>query len=240
MEIARDTGKNTIRIATLVRRVPLFSHLAEPQLRTLSQLFVPARVKAGQVIHLQGSPVDNFIVVGTGELCMLRRSREGRERIVGILRPGTHFGLAEMITGAGAAGTLRAEKDSTLAVLNNAAFRREVLANPTLCFALMQTMARSIFRLVRELESATFESVSQRLIRVLLALSTSQGVASQRGVEIFNAPTHQDLANLIGSSRETVTRALARMKEQGLIDIGYRRLTILNREGLAELREKTE
>jgi CRP-like cAMP-binding protein len=142
-----------------------------------------------------------------------------------------------MITGTGSAATLRAESASTLAVLNHSSFRRKVLSDPDLSYALMQTMARSIFRLVRELEYTTFESVPQRLARTLSALVSSQGIASSEGIQILHAPTHQDLANLVGASRETVTRTLAKMQADGLLKIGYRRLTILDADGLAKITE---
>jgi len=232
-----NSTEASAQIGSMLKRVPLFSHLTEDQLATISQLMVPTKAKPGQVILMQGEPVENFIVVCSGELAMLRRSRDGRERIVAMLRPGMHFGLAEMITAAGSAATLRSEHNCTLAVLNNAAFRREVLANPALSYALMQTMARSIFRLVRELEYATFESVPQRLARALLALADSHGLATSEGTQILDSPTHQDLANLVGSSRETVTRALAKMQDEGLVTVGYRRLTILNTKGLLAITE---
>lgn len=145
-----------------------------------------------------------------------------------------HFGLAEMITGEGSAVAVRAEKPSVLGVLSKEAFRREVLADPALCYALMQTMARSIFRLVRELDHATFESVPQRLARCLLAVARHSGIRADRGIQLLPAPTHHELANLVGASRETVTRALGKMKKAGLIDLGYKRITILDQDRLQE------
>lgn len=227
---ARSVATN---LEAMLRRVPLLARLDERQRQTLSRLFTPTRATAGQVIVLQGQPVESFIVVASGELSLSRHSPEGRQRVVARLRSGTHFGLAEMITGEGSVVTVQAEQDSTLAVLNGQAFRREVLGNPALSYSLMQTMARSIFRLVRQLDAATFENAPQRVARCLLALAGSQGVVTDRGIEVFHAPTHQDVAHLIGASRETVTRALAAMKRAGLVELGYRRLTILDKEGLA-------
>ncbi len=229
-----STGR-TIQIEALLERVPLLSRLDDAHRQALCRLFVPASADAGEMILLQGEPVRSFLILCRGEMVAIRRSPEGRERVVAVLKPGMHFGLAEMITNAGSAVTLRAEKPSLLAVLNHDAFRREVLAQPALCFALMQTMARTIFRLVRELDSATFESVPRRLARTLRVLADAEGVPTAEGLTVFQAPTHQDLANLIGASRETVTRALAQMRRDGLIDVGYRQITVKDRQGLKDL-----
>ena len=222
-------------IQPLLRRIPLFGPLSDPQIRNLSELFVISRVEAGQVILMQGEPVGNFIVICSGSLTLLRGSAEGRERVVDTLKSGAHFGLAEMITGEGSVVTIRAAEICELGVLRQSAFKREVLAHPGLCYALMQTMARSIFHLVGELERATFENVPQRLARYLLTLASASGVRTAKGVQVVSAPTHQDMANLIGASRETVTRALGKLQDEGLIETGYRRLVVLDREGL-ELR----
>ena len=221
-------------IRPLLAQVPLFSRLADDQLGALSRLFMMSKIKSGDRILMQGEPVASFVVVHTGELALLRGSADGRERVVATLRPGMHFGLAEMITGEGSAVAVRAEKATILGVMSKEAFQRVVLADPKLCYTLMQTMARSIFRLTRQLDHATFESVPQRLARCLLAVATSSGLRTAGGVQILPAPTHQDLANLVGASRETITRALGKMKDDGLIELGYRRITILDREGLEE------
>lgn len=221
-------------IRPILSTIPLFSRLADDQIAALSRQFHVSGVDAHDRLLIQGEPVESFVVVHSGALVLLRVSADGRERTVATLRPGMHFGLAEMITGAGSAVSVRAEKDSTLGVISKEAFRREVLADPKLCYTLMQTMARSIFRLVRELDHATFESVPQRLARVLLHLAHSGGLRSVRGLQILPAPTHQELANLVGASRETVTRALGRMRDDGLIELGYRRITILDADRLGE------
>jgi len=230
--MARTNASSPIR--SLLANIPLFSRLAERQLARLSGQFTMTRVKTGDRVLMQAEPVKSFVVVHSGELALLRSSTEGRERIVALLRPGMHFGLAEMITGEGSAVAVRAEKPSELGILSEEAFRREVLADPALCYALMRTMARSIFRLVRELDHATFENVPQRLARCILAIASHSGIRTDRGTQLLPAPTHQEFANLVGASRETITRALGKMRDDGLIEIGYRRITILDSDRFAE------
>ncbi len=220
-------------VGALLEQIPLFARLDGAQIARLGRQFTTARVRAGERVIMQGEPVQRFVVVHRGELALLRGSADGRERVVAMLRPGMHFGLAEMITNAGSAVAVRAEAESILGILSQEAFRREVLADTELCYALMQTMARSIFRLVRELDHTTFESVPQRLARYLLAAARHSGLRTDRGIQLLRAPTHQELANLVGASRETVTRALGKMRDDGLLDLGYRRITILDHDRLA-------
>jgi CRP/FNR family transcriptional regulator len=114
--------------------------------------------------------------------------------------------------------------------------KNKLLADAEICFRLMQTMARAIFSLTRELERASFETVHTRLARLLLRRDSQR--SSPLGMLSGSGRTsHEELAVQIGVSRETVSRVLSEFKKKNLIETGYRKIEVLNRDGLMEFVE---
>ena len=210
-----------------------FELLEPQQIKVLARLVTPRRLGSNEILWLQGQQVTHFTIVYAGALRSVRRTAAGAEKLVSTLRSGQHFGLAEMITGATSAVTIIASRDSTLLSMGRGALRRELLSNAEISYRLMQTMARAIFSLTRELERASFENVPTRLARLLLKkVSPGRGpVGGSRGPRQLS---HSDLALQVGVSRETVSRVLAGFKKKGLIETGYRSITVLNADGLME------
>lgn len=208
------------------------SELLQPQqLKLLAQLVKVRHLKLGQILWLQGQRVTHFSILFCGKMRTVRRSLSGGEKLVSTLIPGHHFGLAEMITGATSAVTLIASEPSTILVLDLKTLKKELLSNPDISYRLMKTMARAIFSLTRELERASFENVHTRLARLLLRNPPARRdpLGSAGAAQKIS---HGELALQIGVSRETVSRVLADFKRQGLIETGYRCITVRDREGL--------
>ncbi|OQA00214.1 MAG: Global nitrogen regulator [Planctomycetes bacterium ADurb.Bin412] len=161
------------------------------------------------------------------------RSSAGNEKLVSILRKGYHFGLAEMITGAASAVTLIASRPTIILTMNKDALEKVLLKDADICYRLMQTMARTIFSLTRELERSSFENVYTRLARLLLKSRSPRSELVQPAGRTRKI-SHEELAVQLGVSRETVSRTLSDFRHRGLIDTAYRTITVLNPDGLME------
>ena len=220
--------KNLAQIEEFLGEIWAFSLLDPMHLRSLARLVVSRALPAGEVLWLQGERVTFFAMVYDGYLQAVRRSSKGAEKLVSELRRGRHFGLAETITGATSAVTVVAREESQLLTLEAKSLRKLLLANSELCYRLMQTMARAIFSLTQELERASFETIQTRLARLLLRRSEPGHLSYGRARQT----THAEIARRLGVSRETVSRVLNDFKEQGLIRTGYRRIDVVNRDGL--------
>ncbi len=208
-----------------------FELLDPRQIKVLARLVTPRRLHTNQILWLQGQQVTHFTIVYAGALRSVRRTAAGAEKLVSTLETGQHFGLAEMITGATAAVTIMASRDSTLLSMSQTALKRELLSNAEISYRLMQTMARAIFSLTRELERASFENVHTRLARLLLK-KVSPRHSPLAGAKAPRRLSHADLALQVGVSRETVSRVLADFKKKGIIQTGYRSISVLNPDGL--------
>lgn len=214
-------------IEQFLSRIWAFERLTPEQLRVLTHLTRIRNLSSDQVLWLQGQRVTFFSIVFSGRFRSVRRTSGGSEKLVSGLPVGRHFGLAEMITGATSAVTIIAEQPSTILTMDGKSLRTELLSHADICYRLMQTMARAIFSLTRDLERTSFEGVHTRLARHLLKARPSR-VGSPAKI----AMSHQELAIQLGTSRETVSRALSDFKAHKLIQTSYRNITVLNRDGL--------
>ncbi|MBN2377960.1 MAG: Crp/Fnr family transcriptional regulator [Sedimentisphaerales bacterium] len=222
-----DKNPSYLEIEHFLHNIWAFEMLEPDQLGLLAKIIKPRNLGRDEILWLQGQRVTYFTVVYNGNLRSVRRSSSGAEKLVSVLPRGHHFGLAEMITGATSAVTIIANKPSLVLTMDHKLLKKRLLSSADICYRLMQTMARAIFSLTRELERASFENVPTRLSRLLLRKSTSP-----LGSPLPQSITHADLALQIGISRETVSRVLAEFKKKKLIETGYRSITVLNRDGL--------
>lgn len=227
-----STTIDSAQIEQYLAHTSVFEMLEPAHMTILAQLVRTRKLAADEIIWLQGQTVTYFSIVFSGKLRSVRRTSAGSEKLVSILPAGHHFGLAEMITTAASAVTLIADEPTVILTMDYKALRHELLSHNEISYHLMQTMARAIFRLTREIERTSFENVHTRLARLLLVGSRQPPAVNspQTGQNI----SHQELAVQLGVSRETVSRVLADFKNKHLIKTGYRTITILNRDGLMD------
>lgn len=227
--VTRKIDKPEIR--QFLSRIWAFELLDPDHLDELATLVTTRHLREGEVLWLQGQAIDFFTIVFDGQLRSVRRTSTGSEKLVSTLRRGHHFGLAEMITGATSTTTILAAKGTTILTMDQRAMEQQLLSNAEICYRLMQTMARAIFSLTRELERASFENVHTRLARLLMRRSRGLTGPGHRHISGANV-SHEELAIQLGVSRETVSRALSDFKRRGLIETGYRTTKVLDRDGL--------
>lgn len=228
-----STSVNTIDVEDFLKHIWAFERLEAEQLHVLAELVRSRNLRKDEVLWLQGQKITFFSIVYSGQLRTLRRSSGGNEKLVSVLSPGQHFGLAEMITHADSAVTIMANQDSTILTIDQKSLQRELLSNAEICYRLMQTMARAIFTLTNEVEKTSFENVRTRLARLLMKETRPRAHAALQGKDpkVYEI-SHEQLAVQLGVSRETVSRILAEFKRLGLIDTAYRRITINDRDSL--------
>ncbi len=229
-------------ITSFLANTRVFELLDSEHIDALVQKIRVRNLRPEQIVWLQGQQITSFLVVFKGQLRSVRRNISGSEKLVSIFDPGYHFGLAEMVTGASSSVTLVSSTSSTILTIDLNSLQKILLDNSVICYRIMQTMARHIFALTREIERASFENVHTRLARLLLQyklhynkkLLTNTTYHHKKPVfDVYNV-THEQLAVELGVNRETVSRVIADFKKKGLIKTAYRSITVLDRDGLME------
>ena len=217
----------TAQTADFLASVPMFSGLQRDELLKFAELTRERTYPKGSVILFQGDPGDSLYVLRQGRAKVVLIGEDGREVILGVLEPGAHFGELALIDDQPRSAHVIAMEDSQLLILRREDFRRRVEANPSVAWALLTELSRRLRRADQKIGGLVLIDVPGRISRLLLDLSaeTSNGM-------IEKPLTHQTIAQMIGASRETVSRAMKEFQEEGLIRVERRRIAVANRDAL--------
>jgi CRP/FNR family transcriptional regulator, cyclic AMP receptor protein len=217
----------TAQTADFLASVPMFSGLQRDELLKFAELTRERTYPKGSVILFQGDPGDSLYVLRQGRAKVVLIGEDGREVILGVLEPGAHFGELALIDDQPRSAHVIAMEDSQLLILRREDFRRRVEANPSVAWALLTELSRRLRRADQKIGGLVLLDVPGRISRLLLDLSaeTSNGT-------IEKPLTHQTIAQMIGASRETVSRAMKEFQEEGLIRVERRRIAVANRDAL--------
>ncbi len=213
--------------------VPLFRSLQQTEVVAFSQLVRERSYPKGSVILFEDDPGDSLFVVRVGRVKVVLVSEDGREVILEILSVGDHFGELSLIDDQPRSAHVVAMEDSTLLVLRREDFRRRVEQNPAVAWALLVELSGRLRRADDKIGSLVLLDVPGRIARLILDTATEGGSES-----IEKPLTHQTIANVIGASRETVSRAIGEFVDAGWIATDHRRIRITDRAALDKRAQK--
>ena len=217
----------TAQTADFLASVPMFSGLQRDELLKFAELTRERTYPKGSVILFQGDPGDSLYVLRQGRAKVVLIGEDGREVILGVLEPGGHFGELALIDDQPRSAHVIAMEDSQLLILRREDFRRRVEANPSVAWALLTELSRRLRRADQKIGGLVLLDVPGRISRLLLDLSSE----TDNGT-IEKPLTHQTIAQMIGASRETVSRAMKEFQQDGLIRVERRRIAVANRDAL--------
>ena len=212
-----------------LRRLNLFDSMSGDELEAISAKLRDRTCHRGETILAPYEPNEQVFLVKSGAVRIFQMSSDGREITVAILRPGQLFGTSAL-TGIGKTGTFaQAFEEAYVCEASAEEFLRIMSAHPLLAARITISMARQLLRMERQLEQLAFQAVPSRLAQALLQL------AEESGGELPARLTHEDLAKLAGTTRATVTKVLSEFAEEGIVEVGYRRLILLDKPRLQRL-----
>jgi CRP-like cAMP-binding protein len=213
--------------ADFLATVPLFSGLQRDEIQRFADLTRERAYPKGSVILFQDDPGDSLFVLRAGRVKVVLIGEDGREVILGVLEPGAHFGELALIDDQPRSAHVIAMEDAQLLILRREDFRRRVEANPTVAWALLTELSRRLRRADVKIGGLVLLDVPGRIARLLLDL------ANETGTDAIDKPlTHQTIAQMIGASRETVSRAMKEFQDAGLITVERRRIAVGDRDAL--------
>jgi CRP-like cAMP-binding protein len=217
----------TAQTADFLATIPLFSGLHRDELAKFAELTRERAYPKGSVILFQDDPGDSLFVLRQGRVKVVLIGEDGREVILGVLEPGAHFGELALIDDQPRSAHVIAMDDAQLLILRREDFRRRVEANPTIAWALLTELSRRLRRADQKIGGLVLLDVPGRIARLLLDL------ADEAGAPMIEKPlTHQTIAQMIGASRETVSRAMKEFQDAGLIRVERRRIAVGDRDAL--------
>ena len=205
--------------AAVFRRVALFASLDPAQLTTLSRAASVRHFAAGETILREAEPGDQFFVIARGEVKVFVDSPDGREVVLTHLQAGEFFGEMALLEGEARSASVTALAESELVVLSRDDFFAALAADFALTRRILQALSARLRRSNEVIESLALQDVGGRLARYLVRLADASGQQPVDGFFAVHRPTHQEIANSIGATRETVTRMLKQFEDRKLIRI---------------------
>jgi CRP-like cAMP-binding protein len=208
--------------------VDIFCDLDAEEMESMSQAAPRRTYPAGSLVFSPHEPVETLFILKKGRIRIFRVSEEGRALTTAIIEPGTIFG--EMVTvGQQMHGSFAEAMDEVaVCVMGRSDVRRLLLGDPRIAARIAETMGRRLGELEQRLSDAVFKSVPERVAGTVATLAQGRGRLRGGQVRI----THEQLAALAGTSRETTTKVLGDLAGQGLITLGRGRITVLDHDGL--------
>jgi CRP/FNR family transcriptional regulator, cyclic AMP receptor protein len=204
---------------SVFRRVALFADLDGAQLQMLSRLASVRHFAAGAPILREAEPGDLFFALVRGEVKVFVDSPEGREVVLTHLQAGDFFGEMALLEGEARSASVTALTASELVALSREDFFALLARDFALTKKILQTMSARLRRANGVIESLALQDVGGRLARYLVRLADESGQSAVDGYFAVHRPTHQEIANSIGATRETVTRMLKQFEDRKLIRI---------------------
>jgi len=198
----------------LIRRVPLFSMLTNEQAQGIADSVVKRRFRRGELVVEHGRKSNALFILLNGRARVLTADSRGREVILAVLHPGDYVGEMSLIDDSPHSATVRAEVQTDMLVLGRAEFARCLPENSTLSYAIMHGLVQRLRAADRQIESLALLDVYGRVARALLEMAEADG---DRKI-IRNKVSRQDLAKVVGASREMVSRVMKDLEERGMIE----------------------
>jgi CRP/FNR family transcriptional regulator len=222
----------TDKIAAL-GRTALFGELDERTLGALAARAVERRYGRDEVLFLAGEEARGLYVIVEGAVRAYRESSDGREQVIHVERAGATVAVVPVFDDGTFPSTVAAEEATVVLFIDKRDVRRLCLEHPQIGLAALKVLAGRLRRCAELVETLSLREVGQRLARFLLAEARAKGTRDGAGLHLTLAHTNQQIAARVGSVREVVSRALARLQHDGLVIHAGRDLTIPDEQRLA-------
>jgi len=209
-----------------LRNVPIFADLEERELQKIAKLGTRQKYKKGNIVVLEQESGAALFVIVSGKVKVVRMDEDGREVILSMFGPGEFFGEMSLLDGMARSASVVATVKSELFMIHRRDFLELLHEYPPVAISLLAELAMRLRKADMQIKSLSLKDAAGRVANVLLMLSDDLGIFRKGKVEIEDLPLQQDIANMAGTSRETVSRMLHQFVRDGQVDLRGNRLII--------------
>jgi len=218
-----------------LKHIRLFDGMSPSEMQEMEKITRMEEVKKRQPLYLPGDPSSSVYLLKKGRVKIANTAPSGKEVTFEILEPGEVFGELEVLEDAPRSTSAETLDDTLICVIPRKDFDQYLTMHPNVTVKLTKLIGLRLRKIQSRVEDLVFRDVPARLAHLLLELSKTDSVAGKQGIRLRAKLTHQEMANLIGCSRETVSTIIGQFRDQGLIHIDGRSVTILNQTELSKL-----
>ena len=231
-----DAKEDMENIINLISAIPLFNGLPAEQLEAIRQIAIEKRFNKGQTIFSEGDKTTGFFVIVDGRVKIYKVSSEGKEQILHIFEAGQSFGEVTVFTGQQMPANAQALAKTHLLLFARSAFVDLVTSHTSLALNLLGIMSKKLRQFAAQIENLSLKEIPARLASYLIYLAEEQGTQDAVTLNVSKG----QLASLLGTIPETLSRIFAKLSAQNLIRVEGPRIILLDREGIEDLAEYTQ
>ena len=213
-----------------LKLVPLFSSLNDEELEAVNSLSFVRKYPKNNIIIVENEQGDTLYIILKGKVKVTKYSKNGEEIILSVLNKDDFFGDMSLLDGKPRSATVISLEDSELILLKRKDFEYTIEKHPRIALKLLRELTSRLRKADEFIGNLVFLNVTGRIAGLLLELADEHGQKTPEGILIKSRPKHQELANMIGTTRETVTRVLKQLEMKNYISMNGKDITIPNAE----------
>lgn len=215
-----------------LKKINLFAFLNDEQLEQVAQLIIERSYKAGRIIFFENEPGEAVFFLKSGRIKITKADDDGREQILHFVNPGEMFAEVVLFGDSSYPATAEVIEDAEVQLIRNEDMDKLILDQPDIALGFLRIMAQRLRFAQRQINELALMSTTRRMASMLLFLAADQGVETGKGIKINISLTKQDLANLIGTSRETANRILSDFRRQKAVEVNKQEIIVTDKEKL--------
>lgn len=207
-------------------KIPIFKEINAKDLLLIEKIMIKRHCKKSTLLFSQGDDGEAIYFVISGKVKIFKTSEDGKEHTLTIVVPGDVFAEVVLFNDAPYPASAIIIEDSQIALIRNSDMEKALESNPALAIAVIKALSKRLIESQMQVESLVFQDAKSRTAEALLNLAQIHGKKTQEGIEIEMELSRQELANIVGVTRETLTRTLMSFKKMKILSIAGQRLTL--------------
>lgn len=218
------------------QKVPIFSALEPNEVSAITNLIVHKTYQKGEKIITEGNPLDDLIIINEGLVKINKYSQEGKEQILYIFSPGDFFGEKNLLKDQVSTYHAEALEETKICSIYKNEFRRLLLEHPSISLKVIEALSERIDVLESAIENMGTKNIEVRVNLVLSEFAKKYGIPIDKGIQFDLPLSREGIASYIGVTRETVSRKLSLLQDEGIIElVGHKRIILLDQKRLENL-----
>lgn len=209
-----------------LKKFELFKGLTDAELRKIKAIMQEENYNKNEMIFIEGTEANNFYIVLTGLVKVFKTDEQGREKTLCLLSNKDFFGEMSLLDNNSRSASVQAIDQTKVFKISRDEFKKLVTDYPNISLKIIATLSQRLRNSNQQIQNLTFKKVKGRLIDNLKQLAQKYGIEQSNGVLINKKITHQELANLVGTTRATITKLLGEFSEDEKIEIKNRYLIL--------------
>lgn len=216
----------------ILKKAPVFSDLSDKDLEQISSVTIVKNLRKGTIIFMEGDRGEAFYFIKHGKVKVYKTTPDGRELIFAILSDGDVFAEVALFNDVAYPAGAEVLEDSCIGMIRNEDLENLIKKNAEIALHIIKVFSKKLYNSQQKVKELALGDTYTRTAQTIIKLAQNNGKQTTEGIELQLDLSRQDLANLIGTARETVSRALSQFKKEGSIDIDRKKIVIKDMQKL--------